>query len=270
MKLGKLIYILVIILLVMIFVVSAVYVGRYFYLADRQQSEYDDLAALVESARQDESEAPQDGEQDAGLSSEDSPSGQPQPVILREYQTLYDMNNHMVGWIRIEDTDINYPVMQTPDEKDYYLHRNFNRQYSDRGCIYAREECDIFAPSDNITIYGHHMVDGSMFQDLSRYQKKEFWEDHDTIIFDTLYEHHTYRIFAVFKTTASIGEGFPYHQFVDAADQAAFDDFVATCTRLAFYDTGIIPEYGDKLICLSTCEYSLTNGRLVVAAVRIS
>ena len=83
-------------------------------------------------------------------------------------------------------------------------------------------------------------------------------------------EYHTYKIFAVFKTSANIGQGFSYHQFVDAENEKEFNDFVSKCKELSFYDTGITPVYGDKLICLSTCEYTLDNGRLVVAAVRIT
>ena len=99
---------------------------------------------------------------------------------------------------------------------------------------------------------------------------KEKWEDNSLIIFNTLHEYHVYKIFAVFKTTASVNEGFKYHRFVDAETEAEFNAFVKECKRLSFYDTGITPVYGDKMICLSTCEYTLANGRLVVAAVRIS
>lgn len=74
----------------------------------------------------------------------------------------------------------------------------------------------------------------------------------------------------MFKTSANVGEGFSYHKFEDAANEQEFNDFVSTCKKLAFYDTGVTPKYGDKLLCLSTCEYTLDNGRLVVAAVRIS
>ena len=64
--------------------------------------------------------------------------------------------------------------------------------------------------------------------------------------------------------------GFAYHLMADAKDEAEFNKFVATCKELSFYDTGITPVYGDKLLCLSTCEYTIDNGRFVVAAVRIS
>ena len=125
-------------------------------------------------------------------------------------------------------------------------------------------------PSDNITIYGHNMLNGSMFAALLDYEDKDTWEYNPLIFFDTLYEYHVYKIFAVFKTTASIDEGFKYHNMIDAYDQEEFDDFIATAKELSFYDTGITPKYGDKIICLSTCEYTLPNGRFVVAAYRIS
>ena len=116
----------------------------------------------------------------------------------------------------------------------------------------------------------HHMNDGSMFHNLNDYQFREFYEEHPIIQFDTLTERHTYQVFAVFKTSASVGVGFPYHKFENAANRQEFDNFVATCKRLAFFDTGITPQYGDKLITLSTCEYTLENGRFVVVAYRVS
>ena len=190
--------------------------------------------------------------------------------MLVEYGKIYEQNNDLVGWIRIDGTKIDYPVMQTPDNPNYYLKRNFDGESSDWGCIYAREECDINEPSDNITIYGHNMMDGSMFQNLNAYESKATWENNPLIFFDTLYEYHVYKIFAVFKTTASVNQGFKYHNMIDAESKEDFDKFIKTCKDLSFYDTGITPEYGDKIICLSTCEYTLENGRLVVAAVRIS
>ena len=88
------------------------------------------------------------------------------------------------------------------------------------------------------------------------------------LIFDSLYEHRTYKIFAVFKTTAKSGQGFAYHTFIDAAHQEEFDSFISRVKELSLYDTGITPTYGDHLLTLSTCEYSVENGRLVVVAVK--
>lgn len=191
-------------------------------------------------------------------------------LVLRDYAELYRVNNDLVGWIQIPGTEIDYPVMQTPDSADYYLHRDFYKEYSRHGTVYARESCDIFTPSDNITIYGHRMKDGTMFAGLTAYTEEDFFREHRYIYFDTLTEYHTYEILSVFITTATKGQGFRYHAFENAADAAEFDDFVETCKDLSLYDTGVTAQYGDKLITLSTCDYSLTNGRLVVVAKRIS
>ena len=190
-----------------------------------------------------------------------------EPTVLPEYAALFEENPDLVGWLTVEGTKINYPVMQTPDRPDHYLYRNFKQEQSAHGCLYVRESCDVFAPSDNLTVYGHHMRDGTMFAPLDRYRKEDFRDQHPTVRFDTLYERHTYTVFAVFTTT-STEEGFAYHLFETAAEESEFDAFVSTCKALSLYDTGITPRYGDKLLCLSTCEYSRPNGRLVVAAFR--
>ena len=263
-----------------VFLYCAWYLADYWLNSKRQADAYADLAAQVEAARP---TAPQIETlpQNTALPGETAGEALPnvhtqQPEdqvnekgILVEYAPLYEMNPDMAGWISIEGTGINYPVMHTPDRKDYYLQRNFQGEYSAWGCIYAWEACALEAPSDNVTLFGHHMKDGSMFAELDGYTEQEFWEEHPYIRFDTLKAHHTYVIFAVFTTTASKGQGFAYHEFVDADDQEAFDAFIDQCISLSLYDTGIAPEYGDKIICLSTCEYSRQNGRLVVAAVRI-
>lgn len=191
--------------------------------------------------------------------------------VLPEYAFVYSLNPDLVGWISIDGTKINYPVVQSElDNANYYLKRDFEKKYSAHGCIYVNETADVFAPSDNVTIYGHRMGDNSMFGQLGLYTDKGFWQDHQYIRFDTLQERHLYQIISVFSTTASLGEGFAYHNFVDAADAAEFRSYMRQCMALSYYDTGIIAEYGDKLITLSTCEYSNNNGRLVVVAKRIT
>ena len=189
-------------------------------------------------------------------------------LIQTKYLELFKLNPDLVGWIYIPGTEINYPVMQTPEWVNYYLKRDFYGQDSDHGSIYADEMADIKRPSANVTIYGHKMKDGSMFADLLEYKDKKFYEENPTIDFNTIYKDSTYQIFAVFTTTANEG-GFPYHLFVDGSKEE-FDAYVAKCKELSFYHTGIDVEYGDKLITLSTCEHSISNGRFVVVAKKIS
>jgi len=185
-----------------------------------------------------------------------------------KYADIYALNNDLIGWISIDGTKINYPVMQTKDRPNFYLKHNFEKQYSDYGVPYVSETCDIDI-SDNTIIYGHHMKNGTMFNSLESYKSKEFYESHKIIRFDTLGGYGEYEIIAVFKTVAYSDKGFKYYQFDNAADETAFNKYVARCKELSFYDTGLSAEYGDKLITLSTCEYSNQNGRLVVVAKKI-
>ena len=128
-----------------------------------------------------------------------------------------------------------------------------------------QENCKL-GLSDNCVIYGHHMQDGSMFADLCKFESEDFYKEHKTIHFDTLVGFGEYEIVCVFKTAAYAVDGFKYYHFVDAADAAEFNSFLSSCQSLALYDTGVSAEYGDKLITLSTCEYSRSNGRMVIVA----
>ena len=262
----KIIFTVVVLVLLVAFGVSAFMVGKYLVDGKKQDALNDELSAIVSG--QQTTEAP---ETTAGTEASAAETAPAAPGMLAGYREIYEMNNHTVGWIKIEGTQIDYPVMQTPEEPNYYLNRNFNKEDNVNGSIYAREVCSIDGPSDNVTIYGHNMASGKMFAELHKYTTKSAWDNNSLIFFDTLYEYHTYKIFAVFQTSANLGQGFSYHQFVDAETPAEFDEFVATCKKLAFYDTGITPVYGDKLITLSTCTGpSENNNRLVVVAMRIT
>lgn len=270
------VYIALMVLLVAAFCGSSLYLASYFWEGKKEAERYNELAAKVEAARQETAatmpaETQQETPETEATEAETEPT-EPGPLeMLPGYKDVYAENKDTVGWIHLEGSPISYPVMQTkPDNRDYYLYRDFDREDSKRGSIYIREECDVFTPSDNVTIYGHNMKDGSMFAYLGEYYEKDFWRENSLIAFDTLYEYHMYKIFSVFKTSANDGEGFAYHLMENAANQKEFNDFIAECKRLSFYDTGVTPVYGDKIICLSTCEYTLDNGRFVVAAVRIT
>lgn len=181
-------------------------------------------------------------------------------VNLKE---LYKINNDIVGWIKIENTNIDYPIMQTKERPNYYLRRNFYKQYSILGTPYIAENCNI-ENSDNLIIYGHHINGNKMFGELENYKSKEYYNNHKNIKFYTMKEKAEYEIIAVFKTVAYTG--FQYYKFYDAENEREFNTFVNKCKELSFYDTEEIAVYGDKIITLSTCEYSNKNGRLVVVA----
>lgn len=232
--------------------------------ADSSQSAdaFESLADLV-------LEKPTQPEQSDNFAAESGAEAtEPQITAFEKYAAVYEQNSDLVGWITIDGTNINYPVMQTPDNPNFYLKHSFDKKYSNYGVPYVQENCAL-GISDNIVIYGHHMNDGSMFADLCKYESEDFYREHKTIRFDTLSGFGEYEIVTVFKTVAYSEAGFKYYHFVSAEDKAAFDEFLAGCNALRLYDTGVSAEYGDKLITLSTCEYSRTNGRMVVVAKKI-
>lgn len=232
------------------------------YRDQRESAEAFDSVANLIAVETQPTTAP-DTEADSG-----SIATEPVPVAVSAYEkyaAVYEQNNDFVGWLCIEGTNINYPVMQTVDEPNYYLKRGFDHSYSDYGVPYVQENCAL-GISDNIVIYGHNMSNGSMFADLCKYEDGSFFRDHPIIRFDTLSGYGEYEIVAVFKAVAYSQEGFKYYHFVNAESAADFDAFLAQCRELELYDTGVSAEYGDQLITLSTCEYSRKNGRMVIVA----
>lgn len=264
-------FIVVVVLLLIAFGVSAFMVGSYLLEGKQQEDRYNELSQIAANTRETTTAAAPAETTAADETTEPTETTEAtEPTMIPGYAEIYAENEDTVGWLKIEGTRVDYPVMQTPDDPNFYLYWDFDKKNSQRGSVYAWGDADINEPSDNITLFGHNMADGSMFATLSNYVNKYYWEDNSLIFFDTLNEYHTYKIFAVFKTSANIGEGYSYHQFVDAENEDDFNTFVRTVKDLSFYDTGITPVYGDKMISLSTCEYTLDNGRLVVCAVRIS
>lgn len=245
---------------VALFGTSAYFIFDHYRQAEQQAELYDNLADMVDSAAETEEEGTE-----PILYTEEK-------TVLPEIAELYQQNSDLAGWIRIEDTNINYPVMHTPDNSDFYLKHGFDKEYSDYGCPYVQENCDVQEPSDNVIIYGHHMKNGSMFADLEKFKSQDFWQEHKTISFSTVTDRYEYEIISVFKTFvySDSPDSFKYYHFVNAETPEDFSAFADKCKKLSLYDTGVSAEYGDKLITLSTCEYSRTNGRLVVVAKRIS
>lgn len=191
--------------------------------------------------------------------------------MLLDLEALYNLNKDVVGYLYIEDTNVNYPVLQRPSEKDYYLYRDFYGNEDRHGSVYVREACDVFTPSDNVTIYGHNMADATMFAHIHKFKDEDFFNSHPLVYFDTLYERHIYQVVCIFRTSGTYGVGFPFHLYDNFKDEAEFNEFVTGVRKLAIHDSEIAVEYGDKFICLSTCEeWPIKNGRLVLLAVRIA
>lgn len=185
-----------------------------------------------------------------------------------KFARLKEKNEDFEGWIAIEGTNLNYPVMYHPSEIDYYLRKDFYKNYSNYGTPYIDEKCTLDPLSNNIIIYGHNMKTGTIFGCLTEYKKESYYEEHPFIQFDTMAGDGKYRVYAAFAIDVVTDTSFPYNTYVDM-DEAAFNEFVAECKRRSAVDSGYTPAYGDQLLTLSTCEYSTSDGRFVVCAYKV-
>lgn len=214
-----------------------------------------------------------DADERAHTAPEAAPTAAPQQVqqVLPQYQALYAQNPDLAGWLCIDGTKIDLPVMQTPHNNEYYLRRGFDRLYATGGTLFLDARCSLSEPSTaNWLVYGHNMTDGSMFGTLARYEDPAFWREHPTFRFDTLYETGTWQVVAALRTTLG-ADALPYYAFFDAQDRASWQKQVDAMLSLALYDTGVTPQYGDQLLTLSTCGNTdlHTSARFAVLAIRV-
>ncbi len=192
--------------------------------------------------------------------------------VLSKYKTLYELNPDIVGWISIEGTNVDYPVMQTVYDEEYYLYRNFYKEDAKSGLPFLDNRCITRLPSTNMIIYGHNMKSGAMFADLLKYESRSYYEKHKFIRFDTIYEEALYEIVAVFKSNISyVGDNsFKFYNFIQADSEQEFYDYYDTIRGMSLYDTEASAISSDYLLTLSTCEYSVEDGRFVVVARKIA
>lgn len=184
------------------------------------------------------------------------------------YQTLKTQNSDMVGWIRIEGTKLDYPVMQTPKDPEYYIHRDFGKQKSNYGIPFMEAVSRYEEPRTSLLIYGHHMRNGAMFAALQNYTKESYFRQHPYIQFDTISKAGSYQIVSVVKVDASSNTT-PWKELLFAGSEKEFDQAWEVFRKQQFYETGTELQYGDQLLALVTCEYTLKDGRLMVIAKEI-
>lgn len=192
--------------------------------------------------------------------------------ILPKYQALYEENHDLVGWIEIPGTMLNFPVMHTPNDPNYYLYHLFDGTSSLYGVPFLDGDCSMEPRSTNLILHGHHMPDHTMFSDLLEYQNKNYFLSHPEICFDTLYEENRYAVIAAFQSIYDENDTSPdlYYNFIEAKNQSDFDQFITLVKGQAFYDTGISASYGDELLTLITCWDYQGNGRMNIIAKKIN
>jgi SrtB family sortase len=185
---------------------------------------------------------------------------------MLQLEELQKENNEIIGWLEIEDTNINYPVLQT-DNNSYYLTHTYKKQYSSTGSLFLDKDFDSVNGSSNYLIYGHRSKKGIMFEDLMKYAKKDFYQNHTKIKFTTNQEESTYEVLSVFYSRVYYKNEknvFRYYYFVNAQNEQEYNTFVNSAKKASIYDTGVTAKFGDQLMTLSTCEYSQKDGRFVI------
>lgn len=185
-------------------------------------------------------------------------------ILRKEYPNV-------IGWLEISGTKMNYPVCQAQDN-DYYLNHSYKKEKNKSGSLFIDMENSIDEQERNLLIYGHRNKYGYMFEDLIKYKNKEFWKANSTIRFTTEIDDEEYIIFAVVRTRVFYQDEanvFRYYNFACIEGENEYNKYIEEMKKLSLYDTDIEPKNGEKLLTLSTCEYSQKNGRFVVVAKKL-
>lgn len=258
-------------------IVAAV-LGIGHYRADKR-NEYtlDDLRASAESVQENsvtpdpvDSSAPSTTEAPAAtptITPAPTPVPTPEPVV-NPYRDSFLANKDMAAWLQIPGTVIDYPVMWTPEDEQYYLYRAFDGSENKNGSLILDTDSCLDPLTTNLIIHGHNMKSGAMFGTLTDYEKESFYQEHKNIILYTEECQRNYEIIAVFRSQVykKTDQVFKFYKFFQAENQEEFDDFYQNIKALSLYDTGVTAEFGDHFLTLSTCVYHVEQGRFVVVA----
>ncbi|WP_302186995.1 class B sortase [uncultured Ruminococcus sp.] len=182
-----------------------------------------------------------------------------QPHSISE---LTSMNSGCFGWISITGTNINYPVMHTPDNPQKYLNRNFDGEYSISGVPFLDGRCT--STSTNLIIYGHHMNNGTMFAELCNYTNTSYRDEHKAVVLETKDGVSAYTVFSVLKVKSDD----EWYRFTSALTENRYNSMVEYAKEKSIYETGIAPKYDQQILTLSTCYGNNQNDRILVLAVR--
>ena len=232
--------------------------------------ENSDIAS--ENAEPSLGESSDDNTLDETKENDDTQASEPEdlvsPSIPNPYAESFLKNPDMAGWLVVPDTVIDYPIMWTPEDEEFYLYKDFNGNDDKNGSLILDTESCVDPLTTNLIIHGHNMKSGAMFGNLTAYEKKEYFDTHREIILYTKDCKRRYEVIAVFRSQVykKSDNVFKYYKFFQADTQEEFDDFYNNIKNLSVYDTGVSAKFGDNFITLSTCTYHVERGRFVVVA----
>ena len=239
------------IIFILIFILSICAIIYYFYNANKDKNKYQDV---LNNRNIDEEQVTEE-----------------RTERMLQVEELKKENQDIVGWIEIEGTNINFPVLQGTDNQ-YYMEHTYTKEYSKGGSIFLDKSYEWNIPSSNLLLYGHNNKNGTMFQDLLKYKDESFYKEHPTIRFTTIKDDCQYEIISAFLSRVYYQDEqdvFRYYYFINADNESEYNNYISESKKASLYDTGITAEYGDQLLTLSTCEYSQEDGRFVVVAKKV-
>ncbi len=244
---------------IIIFIFSASFVVKHFIEINNNKNAYKDLSELVVSTTAENNE----------IEEEQVP----------DYSALIEENSDLVGWITVQNTEINHPVVKYTDN-DYYLNHSFEKKYDYRGAIFMDYRNDSVNLDSNTIIYGHNAYDTTMFSELVQYEDIEFYKKSPVIEFNTLEANYKWKIYGVFITNATASEdnGYIFNYIYPYMDGENFNGFIEEVNKRRLYTTDVDITDDDKMLVLSTCVRALdltnkygkttyrANARLVILA----
>ena len=199
-------------------------------------------------------------------------------AMKAKYGDIYESNHDFIGWLKVEGTAIDNPVMFTPKDDSngqYYLRKNFYGNYDIGGTLFVDFRCELNPEkgvSTDTIIYGHRMNNDTLFGPLRYFKDTEFCKEHTAITFDTMYRPGSYVLFASILTQATDNDpdAFKYYDFIKAKSKKELKEYLKNIKNCAlYYDEENAPKFGDEILTLSTCDYYKTDGRLALLARRL-
>ncbi len=173
-------------------------------------------------------------------------------------------NSDIVGWIRVDKTNINYPIVQSTDN-EYYLNHSFNKTYNKNGSIFGDYRNDLENLKKNSIIYGHHLLNKTMFGTISNLFTKEWQENSSHLInLKTSSKIYNWNIFSIYEVQTET-----YYLANEFTSEYYYKEFIKTLKNRTIYDFNYDISNTTNILTLSTCNDNNT-GRLVVHAALIN
>ena len=275
----KRIHVIIYLLLSILIILSLIYIINFFSLRQEAKEQSKLLSAIdiyeKESAKEvsqnmlvDEEEKVESKSEEKGetITTENTDERNEETERMLQVKELQGQNADIIGWLEIENTNINYPVLQGTDNR-YYMTHNYKKENSKNGSIFLDANYNWNIPSNNLLIYGHNLGNGMMFQELLKYEKESFYQEHPIIRFTTAEEDAKYEIISAFKSRVyrkSEKNVFRYYFFLNSELEEEYNQFVKNAKNASLYPIDTTASYGDQLITLSTCSYYVQDGRFAV------